>query len=184
MKKNSFSVGDRVEAIDDVISGTVIFIKNDKVIIETDEGFEMEFSPTNLICKESTENLMNNVTNYSVAESKASKETTKRRQQTSSRKDKTSPIREVDLHIEQLLANTRGMDNYDILSFQLSMAKRVLAEAQATNTKRLVFIHGEGEGKLKLELEFLLRRYSNLRFYPASFQKYGMEGATEVEFIN
>ena len=116
----------------------------------------MEFLPSNLIAVSSDENLMNSVTNYSVAKNKASKETTKGRKQPVHRKDKSNLVREVDLHIEQLLANTRGMDSYDILTFQLNMAKRVLAEAQASNTKRLVFIHGEGEGKLKLELEFLL----------------------------
>jgi hypothetical protein len=44
---------------------------------------------------------------------------------------------------------------------------------------RIVFIHGVGEGILKEELGYLLRRYDNLRYYDAEYQKYGL-GATEV----
>jgi len=42
-----------------------------------------------------------------------------------------------------------------------------------------VFIHGIGEGVLKAELEYLFRRYGNLKYYDADYQKYG-RGATEV----
>ena len=38
-----------------------------------------------------------------------------------------------------------------------------------------------GEGVLKEELYYLLRRYENLNFYDADYQKYGV-GATEVYF--
>ena len=42
-----------------------------------------------------------------------------------------------------------------------------------------VFIHGVGEGVLKLELEYVLKRYEDLTYYDADYQKYGF-GATEV----
>ena len=45
--------------------------------------------------------------------------------------------------------------------------------------QKVVFIHGVGEGVLKLELESLVRRYDNLKYYDADFQKYG-RGASEV----
>ena len=45
--------------------------------------------------------------------------------------------------------------------------------------QKVVFIHGVGEGVLKLELEYLFKRYDNLKFYDANYQKYGL-GATEV----
>ena len=43
---------------------------------------------------------------------------------------------------------------------------------------KVVFIHGVGEGVLKSELHYLFSRYP-VRFYDASFKKYGL-GATEV----
>ena len=43
----------------------------------------------------------------------------------------------------------------------------------------IVFIHGVGEGVLKLELEYVLKRYEDLTYYDADYQKYGF-GATEV----
>ena len=43
----------------------------------------------------------------------------------------------------------------------------------------IVFIHGVGEGVLKEELGYLFRKYDNVKFYDADYQKYGL-GATEV----
>ena len=45
--------------------------------------------------------------------------------------------------------------------------------------QRIVFIHGVGEGVLKLEMEYVLKRYEDLTYYDADYQKYGF-GATEV----
>jgi hypothetical protein len=46
----------------------------------------------------------------------------------------------------------------------------------------VVFIHGVGEGVLKIELEYLFRRYENVKYYDADYQKYGL-GATEVYIL-
>ena len=86
---------------------------------------------------------------------------------------------EVDLHIEKLLPNKRGMSNYEILNLQLETAKKQLEFAKNKRIQRIVFIHGVGEGVLKEELYYLLRRYEGLDFYDANYQKYGV-GATEV----
>jgi dsDNA-specific endonuclease/ATPase MutS2 len=86
---------------------------------------------------------------------------------------------EVDLHIHQLVKSTKGMQNHDILNLQLDTAKKRLEFALSKRIQRIVFIHGVGSGVLKLELEYLLKRYDQLKFYAADFQKYG-HGATEV----
>jgi CTP:phosphocholine cytidylyltransferase-like protein len=86
---------------------------------------------------------------------------------------------EVDLHINQLVKTTRGMSNYDILNIQMETAKRQLAFAMEKRIQKVVFIHGVGEGILKEELHYLFKKYDNLKYYDADYQKYGL-GATEV----
>ena len=42
-------VGDFVEVLDEDLSGEIIFINNNKVIIQTEEDFELEFEASQLI---------------------------------------------------------------------------------------------------------------------------------------
>ena len=87
---------------------------------------------------------------------------------------------EVDLHINQLVPNTRNMDNFEILNFQLETARRKIAFAIAKKIQKIVFIHGVGEGVLKYELIRVLKEHEGcLKFYDADYDKYGL-GATEV----
>ncbi len=64
-------------------------------------------------------------------------------------------------------------------TLQWDTAQRKLEFAIGKRIQKIVFIHGVGEGVLKMELETLFRRYDNVKFYEADFQKYGL-GATEV----
>ena len=91
-------------------------------------------------------------------------------------------VLEIDLHIEKLVPNKRGMNNYDILNIQTETVKRQMDFAQRNRIPKIVFIHGVGEGVLKSEIDFLLGRYDNITFQEANYQKYGL-GATEVYFI-
>jgi dsDNA-specific endonuclease/ATPase MutS2 len=88
-------------------------------------------------------------------------------------------VLEVDLHIEKLVPNKRGMSNYDILTLQSETAKRQIEFAIKNRMPKVVLIHGVGEGVLKAELDFLLGRYEGITFRDADYQKYGL-GATEV----
>ena len=83
------------------------------------------------------------------------------------------------MHINQLVPSTRGMSNYDMLNIQIETAKRQLDFAMQKRIQKIVFIHGVGEGVLKEELYSLFRRYENVNYYDADYQKYGL-GATEV----
>ena len=86
---------------------------------------------------------------------------------------------EVDLHINQLVKNPKGMGNYEILNLQLETAKRQLEFAMSKRIQKVVFIHGVGEGVLKEELRYLFNKYDSVKHYDADYQKYGL-GATEV----
>ena len=94
-------------------------------------------------------------------------------------KDRNAPKMEVDLHIHQLTKSSKGMSNHEMLTLQLDAAKGQLEFAIRKRIQKVVFIHGVGEGILKEELYYLFRRYENLKYYDADYQKYGA-GATEV----
>lgn len=95
-------------------------------------------------------------------------------------KSNTNEVLEVDLHIHQLLDNTSGMSNGEMLRHQLEVFHNTLAEHKKEKGKKIVFIHGKGEGVLRKEIEKALRhQYKNYTFQDASFREYGF-GATMV----
>lgn len=89
-------------------------------------------------------------------------------------------IVEIDLHISELLDDTRGMSNSEILNYQLDKFREVMEQYKKKREQRIVFIHGKGDGVLrKAVLDELKRKYPDCRHQDASFQEYGF-GATMV----
>ena len=89
-------------------------------------------------------------------------------------------IIEIDVHIGELLDDTHGMSNSEILNYQLDKFREVMNQYKNKREQRLVFIHGKGDGVLrKALLDELKRKYSTCRTQDASFQEYGF-GATMV----
>ena len=88
---------------------------------------------------------------------------------------------EVDLHIHELIDDTTGLSNKEMLDLQLKKFNEEMETAMASNTvKKIVFIHGLGNGTLKQELRRELSlKYKKYPFQDASFQEYGY-GATMV----
>lgn len=171
-------LGDRVETIDDSLAGEVIAMRGGVLYILTDDGFELELSPEEVV-KISDPSLLQK-TPLDLEKHLAEKETARRKRKfTVKPKERDVPRMEVDLHIHQLVPSTRGMTNHDILTLQLDTARRQLEFAIRKRIQKVVFIHGVGEGVLKTELEYLFGRYDNVKFYAADFRKYGL-GATEV----
>jgi hypothetical protein len=85
---------------------------------------------------------------------------------------------EIDLHIEELLDDTLGMDNAAIIQHQLRVFERCIDEARALRLWKFVAIHGVGKGVLREEVRKLIRS-EGLNFQDASYQRYGY-GATDV----
>ena len=86
----------------------------------------------------------------------------------------------VDLHADHLLDTTEGMTSSDILSYQLEVFRRTIAEYKNKQGQRLIFIHGKGEGVLRHALiNDLNYRYKKYTYQDASFQEY-QYGATQV----
>lgn len=86
---------------------------------------------------------------------------------------------EVDLHIEEILDDHRGMTNGEIIHIQLMHFQKKLDEAIAKHYNKITFIHGVGKGRLKEEILLLLKGYKNIQYRNAPYEKYGY-GATEV----
>lgn len=171
-----FKVGDKVEVLDEAISGTVQKVDGDRVTLITDEGFPMQYAAKDLV--KTGKNI--SVSNFEVNQVKKEKELPKRGRTTGQKsKERHAPKMEVDLHIHQLVESTKGLGNFDMLNIQLETAKRQLEFAMQKRIQKVVFIHGVGEGILKEELHWLFRKYENVKYYDADYQKYGL-GATEV----
>jgi DNA-nicking Smr family endonuclease len=89
-------------------------------------------------------------------------------------------IIEVDLHINELLDSTAGMNNTDMLQYQMDKFHATLNENRNKKGQKIVFIHGKGEGVLRKEIETQLKsKYKGYYFQDASFREYGF-GATMV----
>ena len=89
-------------------------------------------------------------------------------------------IVEVDLHIHELLDDTTGMGNAEMLNYQLDVFRKTLEEYRTRKGQKIVFIHGKGDGVLRRAiLDELKRKYKNYPSQDASFREYGF-GATMV----
>lgn len=173
-----FKEGERIEVIDDNINGIVITATKDLVTIQTNEGFNMDFKPSEIIHADIMKPIK--VSNFEAAQVKSNKDQApKRKTPKVPAKERNIAKMEVDLHIHQLVSSSKGMSNYDMLNIQLETAKRQLEFAIRKRIQKVVFIHGVGAGVLKEELNYLFRRYENVKYYDADYQKFGL-GATEV----
>lgn len=89
-------------------------------------------------------------------------------------------IQEVDLHINQLMDNTAGMSNSDMLNYQMDYFRQVMDSNLKNKGNKIVFIHGKGDGVLrKAILDELRKKYKTCQSQDASFREYGF-GATMV----
>ncbi len=171
----NFKIGDQVEVLDELISGSITGIQGDIITIETTEGLSLQFTTDEII---RSGNAIQ-VTNYEAFQIKKEKEKPRKKKvEIRKGKERNAPKMEVDLHIHQLTTSTRGMSNFDILNLQVDTAKRQLEFAIKKRIQKVVFIHGVGEGVLKEELKYLFKKYP-VDYYDADYQKYGL-GATEV----
>ena len=169
-------IGDHVSAINEAISGVVIAL-GPEITIETIDGFPIKFAPQDLVPEPkkwlSAQDL------NGAHQKKALDHSTRTKKKSKPREKSGTPPMIVDLHIEKLVKNPAKLEPWQILDFQIDSAKNQLQWALNNRKQRVVFIHGIGEGVLKAELETLLRRYDNIRFYPANAAEFGA-GAIEV----
>ncbi len=93
---------------------------------------------------------------------------------------KSFEIMEVDLHIQEVLEDFRGMSNTEMLMAQIQKFHSQMKVAIEKRVSKVVFIHGVGNGTLKNEVrKSLQQEYEKYKFQDASFKEYGF-GATMV----
>ncbi len=177
MLRMCLQIGNKVAVLDDVLKGIVTKVDGNKISIETKDGMIFVFLASELVKINKPQHEMSKFSDINNPLLKE-KITTEKTKKSNFIKDKNEIILEVDLHINQLIKSTRGLDNYDMLNLQLDTAKSKIEFAISKRISKVVFIHGVGEGVLKAELQSLLNRYP-VKFYDASYKKYGL-GATEV----
>ncbi|HPE78300.1 MAG TPA: DUF2027 domain-containing protein [Draconibacterium sp.] len=93
---------------------------------------------------------------------------------------RSAEIVEVDLHINELLDNSNGLSNSEILAIQIEKVESEMKVAIQSGVRKIVFIHGIGQGVLKQEVINVLKsKFRKYYFQDASFKEYGY-GATMV----
>jgi len=169
--KNEFKLGDMVGVLNETLNGRIIEISAGGITIECDDGFNYDYQPKELVLKKEWRNMIAENHHTSLSEQNFS---TKLKSQGKNK----ALVKEVDLHIHELIDSEQGMSNFDKLSLQLKTAKTNLEEAISKKQKKIIFIHGRGDGVLRNEIRTLLKNYP-VSFHDASYTKYG-QGATEV----
>ncbi len=172
-------INDRISVLDDDIFGVIVQINAEIVSILCDDGFEMDFEKSQIVVMDNQ--LAKDAFKSTSARKVLSEKNipSKKRNVKVKSKDRVKPTMEVDLHIHQLIPSDKGLHAHDKLTIQMDTAKRQLDFAISKKIQRVVFIHGIGAGVLRAELEYLFRRYDNVTYEDADYQKYG-RGATTI----
>lgn len=168
-------IGDKVETLNDIISGVVVKIESEKITIESEDGFTYQFRKEELV-KVGDLKLDSRKLKEAIQDKKEGIKTSKN---VSKRHDNNKTLR-VDLHFQEVIEVSKYAEDYEILSLQLQKAIQKLEFALQNRYKKIIFIHGVGEGVLRHELRQVLSRYEQVSFKDADFKEYGIMGATEV----
>ena len=98
-------------------------------------------------------------------------------------KEKLEPARSVvDLHIEKLMDNWKGLSNFEILTIQLNNFEKYYQLAVVHRQPNLVIIHGVGTGKLRNEIHEILKTKREVRTFANQYHERFGFGATEIYF--
>lgn len=93
-----------------------------------------------------------------------------------------SPRTVVDLHVEKLTDDWRGLTNFEILSLQLKNFERYYELAVTHFQPSLIIIHGVGSGKLRDEIHELLKHRNEVKTFVNQYDPRFGYGATEIFF--
>ncbi|WP_119080263.1 Smr/MutS family protein [Chitinophaga alhagiae] len=97
----------------------------------------------------------------------------------------TTPVTarlEVDLHIEKLTDDWKGLSNLEMLAIQLNEFQHHLDLAISQRQHKLIVIHGIGTGKLRDEVHEILKSTPEVKFFVNQYHPFYGYGATEIYF--
>lgn len=180
--------------MDEVGGGVVLrLVGQDRAVVRTDDGFELEY-PVKAMVRRASDRA------YTVSDHQAKLVASNDRMYERIERDKGQgasvqnggrvpkrvedpTVVEVDLHLEKLLDDHRGLSDGEKLTYQLEYFERMLNTAIRERKRRLVVIHGVGEGVLREEVRKMLQYYEGCRFDDADPRRYG-HGATAIEIVH
>ncbi|WP_070137078.1 Smr/MutS family protein [Crocinitomix algicola] len=173
-------IGDFVSVLKDTIKGRVVDFNGIRVLIEDTDGFERSYLANELVA-------LNDEKSYRITKNIPQKDEQANQR---SRNDLQSAIQipEIDLHIEELIDTTVNLTNYEIVQIQLNACKKFVLKHLNSKSQKIIIIHGKGTGVLKGEIRAFLHDISidlekTIRYHDASYNSYGIGGATEVLFL-
>lgn len=88
----------------------------------------------------------------------------------------------IDLHIEKLSNEWQHLNNFEILSLQLSTFEKYYELALAHGQPSLIVVHGVGTGKLRDEIHDILRLKREVKSFVNQYDPRFGYGATEIYF--
>lgn len=97
----------------------------------------------------------------------------------------TTPVTakyEVDLHIEKLTDDWKGLSNLEMLGIQLNEFQHYLDLAISQRQSSMIVIHGVGTGKLRDEVHEILKTVPEVKFFVNQYHPFYGYGATEIFF--
>ncbi|MGX5819002.1 Smr/MutS family protein [Chitinophaga lutea] len=97
----------------------------------------------------------------------------------------TTPVTaklEVDLHIDKLTDDWKGLSNLEMVAIQLNEFQHQLDLAISQRQDKLIVIHGVGSGKLRDEVHEILKTTREVKFFVNQYHPFYGYGATEIYF--
>lgn len=88
----------------------------------------------------------------------------------------------IDLHIEKVTDNWKGLSHFEILTLQLNYFEKYYNLAVAHRQPNLIVIHGVGSGKLRNEIHEILKTKKEVRTFANQYHSDFGFGATEIFF--
>lgn len=178
----TFKEGNYVAVLHETLKGRIVKIHPNHITFEDEDGFLWKYPQRRLVPLPSHDDYK--ITNeIPIKDKVVSTRIIPALVKTSPKK---TPDRfEIDLHIEELREFHTHLSNFEIVQIQMTACRSFIMESLAANRKKVILIHGKGEGVLKSEIRYYLERLANERgirldYHDASYQNYGVGGATEV----
>ena len=133
-----FLVGKKVAVLDDILKGVIVSIDDQIIGVKDSDGMVYQYNQKELVLIEEDQYQLSKFSDINNALLTEKLEETSSKT-SSFKKEKNEVILEVDLHINQLIKSTKGMDNFDMLTLQLNTAKSKIEYAISKRISKIIF---------------------------------------------